>query len=204
MTSGKFIMLLGLMGALAACAAAAPQVANPGFEQDRYTTSPGYRFHNGGAIAGWEGGSGVNPVWRDPENQRGPDAPFADNGRIPEGRQVAFIQGPGRLSQRVEGFVAGRTYRVTFRSNARVTRRGTQWPRLQATLGGTLIVSPHEVRPVTRIGDYTAPYCRVVSGPFVPPEDGAYELVLETVQQSPTTTVLLDDVRIVEEPAQPD
>jgi hypothetical protein len=184
---------------LAVAASAQPRVANPGFEQDRFTVWPGYLRHNGGGIAGWQGGSGVNPIWNHPETQKGPEAPFCDNGKIPEGKQLAFIQGPGRLSQRVSGFEAGRTYRVLFRENARVHRPAPEaaWPRVQVTLGGKVIVSPHEVRPVSRRDDFTAPFVRVESASFTAAADGAYELVFETLHKE-SSTVLLDDVSVQE------
>ena len=191
--------LVWVVLALASAASAQPRVANPGFEQDRFTVWPGYLRHNGGSIAGWQGGSGVNPIWKDPDAQKGPDAPFWDNGRLPEGRQLAFIQGPGRLTQSVSGFEARRIYRVLFRENARVHKSAPEaaWPRVQVTLGGNVIVSPHEVSPVTRRDDFTAPFVRVESAPFIAPADGAYELVFETLQKD-SSTILLDDVHVAE------
>jgi len=61
-----------------------------------------------------------------------------------------------------------------------------------------VVVSPHEVTPVGKSGDFTVPFYRVESAVFVAPADGAFGLLFETVQQSGTTTLFLDDVRIVE------
>jgi hypothetical protein len=190
-----------LLAGLATLAAGAPQLTNPSFEVDRYSKWPGYARHNGGAITGWEGVSGINPLWRNPEAQQGPDAPFLDNGKIPHGKQLAFIQGPGKLSQRLSGLEAGRRYQVTYRENARVHRPSetAEWPRLRVLLGEQVIVSAHKVTPVTRKGDFSAPFYRVESGQFTPPRDGDYELRFETLQSS-SSTVLLDDVRIAELP----
>jgi len=182
-------------------AMAGPAIANPSFEVDRYGTWPGYRHSNGGAIVGWQGkGGGVNPIWRNAKAQAGPDAPFWDNGKLPHGRQLAFIQGPGKLVQQISGFHKGRRYRLMYRENARIQRQGEQWPRVQVTLGKVIIVSAHQVTPVAKRSDFRTPFYRVESGPFTAPDDGSYELVVQTVQQSGSTTVLLDDFRLVELP----
>jgi hypothetical protein len=175
-------------------------VQNGSFEADRYSVPPGLAVGNGKHITGWQytGNAGINPVWKDPQAQKGPDAPFYDNGAIPDGRQVALIQGPGRLVQKVEGFEAGKQYIVTLRENARVQHQGTQWPRVQVTLGGEVVVSAHEVRPVAEQNTFDVPFYRVESAPFTAPRDGAFELVIETVQESRTTTLLLDAVAIRE------
>jgi hypothetical protein len=175
---------------------------NPGFEEDAYTVSPGYARQNGGTIAGWSfaGSAGVNPVWRGADGKAVLDAPFHDNGKVPEGRQVAFIQGPGSLKQPVAGLRQGTRYRVVFRENARVQRRGDEWPRLRVLVGGAVVVSPHEVTPVAAADEMDVPFARVESAWFTPPGAGDLDLLIETVQQTPTTTVLLDNVRIEEEP----
>ena len=75
---------LGLLGALTA--GAQPVIPNPSFEADTFTVFPGYVSGNA-PITGWASGdparSGINP---------GGGSPFADNGVIPNGSQVAFIQ----------------------------------------------------------------------------------------------------------------
>jgi hypothetical protein len=187
---------------LVARATAEPLVRNPGFEEDAYTVSPGYARQNGAAITGWtlSGGAGLNPVWRDTGRKAVLDAPFHDNGRVPEGRQIAFIQGPGTLRQTVTGFRLGRRYRVTYRENARVQRRGDEWPTVQVLLGGLVVVSPHEVTPVAATDAVEVPFARVESAWFTPTVDGDLELVFETVQKALTTSILLDHVRIEEEP----
>lgn len=191
--------VLGLFTALSAAAAEpVPQARNGSFEADAYAVSPGYARQNGDQIAEWRGsgGCGVNPVWRDPAKRNGPEAPFWDNGRLPHGRQVAFIQGPGALRQTVAGFRQGRRYRVTYRENARIQRRGEQWPQARVALGGQVVVSAHEVTPVAPAEQMATPFSRIESAWFIPAADGAFDLVIETVQTSVTTTLLIDDVRI--------
>ncbi len=184
-------------------ASAAPVVQNGSFEADRYAVSPGTAAANGKTITGWTyaGNAGLNPVWRNPQAQKGPDAAFYDNGAIPDGKQIALIQGPGSLSQVVPGFEQGKRYVVTLRENGRVQHQGTQWPRLQVTLGGEVIVSAHDVPPVAKKDALDVPFCRVESAVFTAPTSGEFELVIETVQESRTTTVYIDAVGIREVPA---
>ena len=197
--TGALGMLLWA-AALALPARAAPQVQNGGFEADSYTVSPGYARQNGDQITGWTfaGGAGVNPVWPDGARKAGPEAPFLDNGRVPQGRQVAFIQGPGALRQQLAGLRPDRRYRVLYRENARVQRRGSEWPRLRLLLGDQVLVSAHEVTPVAAAEQMDVPFYRVESAWFTPPAAGTFELRFETVQKTGTTTVLLDDIRLEE------
>lgn len=90
----------------------AQSIPNPSFEANTYTVFPGYSSGNGGAITGWSlsGGVGLNPA---------SGSPFADNGAIPNGSNVAFLQGTASLSTTISGLVVGQTYTVTFRSNRR-------------------------------------------------------------------------------------
>jgi len=192
--------MLWLSVAFAASLSAAPVVQNPSFEADRYSVWPGTAGTNGKTLTGWSysGNAGVNPLWKDPQAQKGAEAPFHDNGAIPDGKQLAFIQGPGKLSQMVSGFEQGRRYIVEFRENARVQRQGNQWPQLRVTLGGQVIVSPHEVAPIAKPGDFAFPFYRVESAILTAPSAGPFELVIETVQEPRTTTILLDAVTIRE------
>ena len=77
-------------------------------------------------------------------------------------------------------------------------RQGDAWPKVRVRLGGQVVVSPHDVPPVGRKDEFGIPFARVVSAVFVAPEDGAWELVIETIQELGTTTVFVDDVKIVE------
>lgn len=92
-------------------------------------------------------------------------------------------------------------YRLVYRENARVQRRGEEWPAVRVLLGGEVVVSPHEVTPVGAAEAADVPFARVVSAWFAPAADGPLEVRFEAVQKSPTTTVLLDDVRIEAEQA---
>ena len=96
---------------------AGPTIANPGFETDTFTVFPGYISGNS-AITGWTENLahrvGLNP---------GGGSPFANNGTIPEGVNVALLQAgspeEGSLSTTVTGLTPGAKYNVSFRTNAR-------------------------------------------------------------------------------------
>ncbi len=122
---------LGLLGALTA--GAQPVIPNPSFEADTFTVFPGYVSGNA-PITGWASGdparSGINP---------GGGSPFADNGVIPNGSQVAFIQNSASssLSATISGLTVGTTYTVNFRVNA----RGGNTANLRVAVDGTDIVN---------------------------------------------------------------
>lgn len=87
-------------------------VRNPSFEATAAPGAPGY-----GDILAWEaeGGHGLN-------NATGP---FHDNGAVPDRLQVAFLQGSGKLRQRISGLESGKNYWVQFAYNARNCCGGT-------------------------------------------------------------------------------
>jgi hypothetical protein len=133
---------LGLLGALTA--GAQPVIPNPSFEADTFTVFPGYVSGNA-PITGWASGdparSGINP---------GGGSPFADNGVIPNGSQVAFIQNgaSSSLSATVSGLTVGTAYKVNFRVNA----RGGNTANLRVAIDGTDIINTS----VTSVGGANA------------------------------------------------
>lgn len=189
-----------LLGPLAAPLRGEPVVSNPGFETDRYSIWPGYASGNGGKITGWTftGQVGLNPV-RTKDKDHARREAFSDNGVIPHGRQVAFIQNVGTLAQTVAGFEAGKRYRVTYYENARHNRAPERNPRLEVLLGRQVIVSEHKVKPVEGIGMHTLPFDYVESAPFTAPRTGSFELKFVTTFGD-RVAVLLDQVRIEELP----
>jgi len=184
---------------LASWAVAAPKVVNGSFEADRYTKGAGQARGNGGRIQGWQftGSVGINPTWEGEGKKAVPVHTFDDNGIVPDGRQVALLQNVCTLSQRIEGFEAGKRYRVTFRENARCRSRSPDPPRMEVTLDGQTIVSSHLVTPVDEFSKRTLPYHRVESAEFTAPRSGALELVFKTTLDT-GLTVLLDQVAIEE------
>jgi len=163
---------------------AGPVVDNRSFEVDTFGTYPGYISGAlNGPITSWTSTNdariGINPA---------AGSPFADNGAIPDGTQVAFIQnsgGTGSLSQNVTSLVVGETYRVSYRYNARSSGN----PKIKVTMGGA-VLQETEYIPVGGTNPYYL---------------GSYEfeatapsatLMFENTKGAGDTTVLIDDVRI--------
>jgi hypothetical protein len=163
---------------------------NPSFEENTFSNWPGYVNDINGAITGWSsqatGGRGINPVAPFGAN----DSPFADNGTIPNGRQVLFIQNDISVGQMITGFEVGTEYQIWFYENAR--NGGTPW--LEVKMAGQTIVPAH---PVTQVGGTNA--YRLVSSELFTAT--ATEMLLEFVKSNPgggDTTVLVDYVRFIE------
>src|SRR5882724_4250556 len=124
----KFLTLFAL-----AVSARAQTIPNPSFEADTFAVPPGYVSGNGG-ITGWTG-SANNRVGLNPAGT----SPFADNGTIPNGNNVAFVQTSGSATTFgtvISGLTAGTDYKVNFRVNA----RGGNTPNLKIEIDGTRIL----------------------------------------------------------------
>jgi hypothetical protein len=158
-------------------------LVNPSFEANSFTAFPGYVSGNG-PITGWDalGGHGLNPA---------SGSPFADNGAIPNGVQVAFMQADGAMSQIVGGFTPGLDYYVVYYENA----RSGPSPALEVKIADTTIVAAHLV---SQVGGNN-PYLRVDSDVFTATAD---TLQLSFIKSNPggDTTALIDNVCIIEVP----
>src|SRR6266498_4927844 len=111
----------------------AQSIPNPSFEANTFTVSPGYISSNA-PITGWTG----TPPERVGLNPSG-GSPFANNGAIPAGNNVAFLQAnvtdpgtPSTLSTTISGLGVGTKYKVTFRANA----RNTNTPNVKVYIAG--------------------------------------------------------------------
>lgn len=170
----EFAVLVQLASALAH----GQVIPNPSFEEDTSTPFPGYRV-----ITGWTGASvGLNPAGGNP---------FADNGVVPDGTTVAFLQGGGsndlRLSTTITGLTPGVTYEVSFRSNSRA---GTAAPNASWSLNGGVFV-PFTCSPAVGAGN---PYYTVIGSFTATDTTAPLEIRNVTADDS---AVLLDDFRIV-------
>ena len=128
---------------LAICTVGAvPVVPNPSFQSNGIASGAGY-----GGISSW---TTSNPL-RTGLNPAGGQSPFADNGIIPDGSQVAFLQVNGdatSLSTNVNGLTAGTTYRIDFRANSRVGVAPDQLgPRLKVFVGATQVPFSYNYAP---------------------------------------------------------
>jgi hypothetical protein len=159
-------------------------LVNPSFEADTFTVWPGYAGAGNGAITGWSGGGGINPV-------SGLN-PFADNGQVPDGNQVAFMQGDGSLSQTIGGFTVSAPYYLRYRENARNCCGGAL-PAMKATMDSLVIVDAHTITVVGAAN----PYHVVTSPKFFAANS---QQTLSFVTRSPVggdSTALIDFVEVV-------
>lgn len=168
---------------------------NPSFEADAFLSWPGYSGNNpgdaqtpagqNGPITGWTldnlEGAGINPISNG-------SSPFADNGQIPHGGQVAFMQGNRTLSQTVT-LTPGSEYYLHFYANA----RSGPLPGIEAHLGSTVLV-PALVVPQS---GGVNPYTEVFSDVFTATTATADLSFTKSTPQTGDSTVLLDNVAIV-------
>ncbi len=157
---------------------------NSSFEDDLFSVWPGYVSYNW-AITGWNamGGHGINPVTDG-------TSPFGDNGVIPHGARVAFMQQDGPLSQVVSGFTVGQQYYVHYFENART---GATAPAVEVQVGGVTVLPAHSVSPVGGGRPYYETYSDVFTA-------SAADLELAFVKSAPAggdCTALIDNVAIV-------
>jgi hypothetical protein len=130
--------VVGAIVVLLCQAALGQTIPNPSFEADTFTVFPGYISVNT-PITGWT----ANPADEVGLNPAG-GSPFADNGAIPNGNNVAFIQAgsavdsqQGTLSTTISGLTVGTTYKVNLRANA----RGGQAPSLRLSIDSAEIMA---------------------------------------------------------------
>jgi len=195
LTAGNYDVVVsnsvGLVTSAVARLVVGMALANPSFELDSFSAWPGYCGNNntGGAvngpITGWTldapTGGGINPI----ADSR---SPFADNGTIPNGAQVAFIQGETVLHQTVSGFTVGEPYSVHYYENA----RSGPTPGIEVRVGGATVLAAHAITPVG-----SGPYYEVYSDVFTATNT---DLELAFVKSSPgggDSTALLDNVTVV-------
>jgi hypothetical protein len=160
-----------------------PTIINASFEVDSFTLGTGDVGQNG-PITGWSSGpaAGLNP---------GPfGSPFADNGLIPDGTNVAFIHENGALAQSIAGFDIGSDYRLAYSENAR-NCCGSK-PELTVTIGTNTIVAKHIVSPV---GPYTS-YHRVTSATFAALSTNLLLAFAKSDAMNGDSAVLIDDISI--------
>jgi hypothetical protein len=171
---------------------------NPSFEADSFTQWPGYSGDNnpahndlpGGpnmAITGWVQSvlesSGINPISNG-------ESPFADNGTIPNGKQVAFIQTTtgetNTLSQTITGLTVGSQYYVHYYENSRAA---TPAAILGVTLGSDVVIPDHSVP--------SGSYHEVFSDVFTATQTSEDLTFSKSSPSAIDTTVLIDNVAIV-------
>ncbi|NQT37212.1 MAG: LamG domain-containing protein [Planctomycetes bacterium] len=172
---------------------AAPIILNPSFETDTFTNGPGGTVAQNFAISSWLDNSaidvGINPFWTSrPTNPAG--SPHADNGAIPDGDQVAFLRDTATLSQSIDGFEVGKTYKISYFEN---NRSGTHAPGgLKVSIDGTVIVADHATAAVGGANSYRF----VTSDPFTA-TNTTHALTFGSTSGA-DKSVLIDNITIAE------
>lgn len=149
-------------------------VRNPSFDIDAQPGGVGYT-----AITAWDSNSALSGL-----NRAG--QPFLDNGAVPDGVQVGFMQGNGILSQQIAGLVPGNGYWLQLRYNARSGGVATAVVRFAGTQIGA-------IPAVTPVGGTNA--FHNLSVPFTPA--GSSGLLEIETSMTGDATLLLDAVTVV-------
>jgi hypothetical protein len=126
-----------------------PSLVNWSFEAEDYLNGNGYQDTNGGVITGWTFAPanirlGLNPAAA---------SPFANNGVIPHGAQVAFLQDDTTLTTSLTGLTAGEAYFVHFYANARA---GYPSPTVQVEADDRIVLPSTGVTAGAYLGHSTA------------------------------------------------
>src|SRR5262245_17582965 len=114
----KTLSVAAILSVVLAAPAFTQTIVNPGFESDAaFANFPGY-IQGNSPITGWTEAF-PNHVGLNPGTSFNP---FADNGLIPEGSRVAFIQrndgggGNSSLTTTITGLTPGSTYLLQFQA----------------------------------------------------------------------------------------
>ena len=151
-------------------------IRNPSFESN---TNSGVGY---GPIDNWTGGSGVNPTSTGTQ-------PFADNGNLPDNRQIGFIQGPGAVEQTISGLEVGQEYLLEVYYNARNCCGAS--PAITVELDDTELFESTRVDPVGTGEDYY-----VADIPFTATSSSSL-LRIRNTGGGGDHTLLLDGVSII-------
>ena len=151
-------------------------IRNPGFESNYQETWPHY-----GDIDEWThtGSSGTNLA----------DGPFHDNGLIPDGAQIGFVQGSNSLAQEIGGLEVGQAYWLQFYYNTRNCCAGGT-TTLTVSYGEQILFEESPLEPV----GIDQPY-QFAAIPFTP--EAPSGLLTFSGAAEGDATFLLDAIHIV-------
>ncbi|MEN6498501.1 MAG: LamG domain-containing protein [Thermoguttaceae bacterium] len=173
-------------------------VTNGSFERDTFANWPGYISGNA-KLSHWttstEDRVGLSPSTNAGPNGEAQDT-FANNGLIPDGNQVAFLQSTANqvsLTQSVSGFDPGQQYLVVYRENARA---GKAKPDVSVTLGGQTVVTSHAVTPVEAEKSFTKPYRYIASSLFTA-SGATHDLQFTAANATADSAALIDAVQVL-------
>jgi len=152
----------GLAAAFAVALAAAPAFAAP------IVLDPNFTINDTAANNAYNGG---NPLYVQSWSPTGfasnsnTDTAQFDNGKAGGQTVVGFLSGVSSLSQVVQGFVAGRTYRVSVGADARagVSTR----PTFQISADSVQVYGPTLLAAVDPVGTFSTAFTAIQSDTFV-------------------------------------
>jgi hypothetical protein len=153
----------GLAAALAVSLASAPAVADP------IVLNPNFTADNTAANTQWNKGSlfyvqNWSPSGYGSNSHTDPGQ--FDNGKTGGSSVVGFLSGASSsLSQVVQGFVAGRTYRISVGANAR-SQPQTK-PTLTIRADSQQVLAPTRLTPVDPISTFSTAFTPIQSDTFV-------------------------------------
>ena len=138
-------------------ALADPIVLNPNFTINDTAANNSF---NGGKpfyVQNWSPGGYASNTNADPGQ--------FDNGKAPGQAVVGFLSGVSSLSQVVQGFIAGRTYRVSVGANARA--QPTVKPTFQISADNVQLYGPTTLASVDPISTFSTAFTTIQSDTFV-------------------------------------
>lgn len=181
----RYLLAAVLCSLTGAGAVAAPAVTNGSFESPPYASVGGVGYTT--SVAGW------TPVEATSMGINTGDGPFHDNGVVPTGNQVLFLQAQetqvSGVSQVVTGFEAGKEYLLVLYVNARAGDT-PDFATLEVRFGGGLVYGPQPWTP----GGYQR-----VEVDLGAPGAGSFNLQIAAALGTPGGPALLvDGVTIIE------
>lgn len=170
-------------GALAGSAVFGQTIINPSFEADAFANAPGL-ISNNVLITGWSvldiNKAGLNPA--------GGQNPYANNGTVPNGTNVAFLIPTNVLTTTISGLEIGSNYMLRFRVNAQTAQR----PALRIGLDDAPIFEAGGVAPQGGTAQYL-----YVAVPFTATAAShTLSISNNTTMAGLTNVLLLDDFNI--------
>lgn len=182
------VMISGLLALACGSQSEAASISNPSFELDTFTVFPGYISGNA-PVSGWTESTatqqGINP---------GGGSPFANNGTIPDGSQVGFIQtnsNTNSFSNTITDLTPGQQYQLSYRVNA----RSGQQTRMSVEVGGVPLVGSL----VNAVGGAN-PYGYVVRNFTATAETMPLSVISSSTGDN---TLVIDDFQVVAKPSTP-
>lgn len=172
-------------------AAADPIVLNPNFVTNDASANQQYNNGNLFFVQNWTPANYASNSNTDPGQ--------FDNGRAGGNSVVGFLSGASSsLSQVVQGFVAGRTYRISVGADARA-QPGTR-PTFTIRADNQQVLAPATLAPVDPINTFTTAFTPIQSDTFVAANTFVTISFANTASSPSTASTLLTAVSVSQVP----